>query len=420
MKSNKMKTGLLSLLLLLPAVGYSLPQTAADFDENYRSPYSLHWESIYDYGDGNEYHLGVACMGRHTDLKALMMSRIWVRTAYAYPDVVRTIETIAADAGGDEFYLVVPRSATAKVTVTADNKTIYTGSGQPFLLRCSGGTAQIALDDAEGHRVRYIPKPSDGSEFGLSDQVIEFTLTPEEKFETEQSATSNYEQESPDDIRIRIEQGRVVINFEDGATERICSMLGTKNRLKSNRYEVQGLAKNCVGIKLSDIGQDWNPILAMWMEDGTLEVLSLFSAISHDDWTSSGPRLKNIVSHTGFPSEEYTSFAVVDNRCRDYEVPIAHFASIHEMAGGNHRLLLTPDWKIRYDNYQGHYELLEESDDYGLFRLGYTMTAPDGKQVKGVFTLDRRDPEKGDIVTPVEGPIDFGASNNKNMYKVYF
>jgi hypothetical protein len=91
-------------------------------------------------------------------------------------------------------------------------------------------------------------------------------------------------------ITAYISYGKVFIRYDEDKAIAFCRNIG-KNYPFTDRMplEVQGLAGDCASLTIADIGQDVNPVIAMSLTDGSVQILDFFNALSTGDLCCSLP-----------------------------------------------------------------------------------------------------------------------------------
>lgn len=215
-------------------------------------------------------------------------------------------------------------------------------------------------------------------------------------------------------------------------------------RLPKGPIEVEGLKGAPKNFIIADIGQDYNPILCVLTEQGSVQMLSLWNAVVTGDVEAAEIPMNRIVGFKdgpGGPWEDedgtvfydYTTIYGVDARGNEYEIPLYSFDNdleyVTKVQGTDvvYQLYLSDDWKMRYvvgyylsekvEELQGRFWLISENWDEMVFRYGYELTTRmeyTGEGINtteitqtGVFDMQYSDfDSRIHVITPIEG-VDF-------------
>lgn len=203
--------------------------------------------------------------------------------------------------------------------------------------------------------------------------------------------------------------------------------------------------------------QDINPIVCLAMENGGLEIFSLFSATQTGRFDSSGPLdgFKDIEAFKDstvvdtvdgeFAGAYVTIFALNKNGdAKEIELTPSLNAEISFLQNNDdgkiteHRIVITQDWKITYstswfegdpiEEYRGRIRPLKADYDNHVFEYSYVfferlhysqdmMATSEKINLAGSFrhTSDN----SGYLVTPLSGPLTFGAQDTGSVFYEY-
>lgn len=386
--------------------------------------------------------LKVAYLGDYDSMEALRQSENFKRYLNHYPELAE-INAFTVETQGKEIYFLQPKDSQADVSIYGFNiemineskpldsgKLYYQGKGKPFLVRINMSDIHsditVFLKDATGQSVIYQPslssednsltlrnllKPDDEAPTELFDIGLGGLIEPQQKDETDLG------------IKAQIQAGKVIVTVDNNEPE-------LKNYLSAIRVEgsreVKGLAGKATGIYVSDIGQDYNPILCVLNEKGELQMLSLFHAIEHDDFQLSPVLFERVRYFSYMPNENYANILVVDEEYDDKEVEFAFIngeRSFRNPKNGEiHRLHLTPDWKVDYQitdsqgkqtaRYQGTFNVipstLQQFDE-----ASYQFRFPQGVTDVAIKMLWGEAWE----ISPIQGDVwDFGSDGGAVIY----
>lgn len=243
-------------------------------------------------------------------------------------------------------------------------------------------------------------------------------------------------------ITATVVDGVVSLDFNHQALVENGMVSEEQYQLPDAPVEVGGLSGRCVGVHIGDIGQDYNPILCMLMDDGTVDIVSLWDMMRKGDFEAAPIHFTNIVDFRnggGGPevSEEgdtiyaYVTIYGIDKDGVEHEVPLylLDYNLQHLENGVNCEFQLTQDWGLGFtigkdsevidEQYLGHFWPISQDWEKSDYEYGYEMTshmnfasdenigAEDVVSIKGVFRMHANADRSYDI-TPVEG-LNFGA-----------
>lgn len=356
----------------------------------------------------------VICVGMYTNESDLRDSGLLDRYSKSYG--LENLETVQTK--GDEWYIVIPRHSKATVKVNAveidENCNLHKSmllaerDGRPFLLRCN-----------------------------VSDLYCNVAISIEGK---DGKPLVDY---SP---MISLKYGKAFVRLSRGIDE-----------CPEGEYEIEDLSGKCGGVFIGNIGQDINPIVCLAMENGGLEIFSLFSATQTGRFDSSGPLdgFKDIEAFKDstvvdtvdgeFAGAYVTIFALDKNGdAKEIELTPSLNAEISFLQNNDdgkiteHKIVITQDWKITYstswfegdpiEEYRGRIRPLKADYDNHVFEYSYVfferlhysqdmMATSEKINLAGSFrhTSDN----SGYLVTPLSGPLTFGAQDTGSVFYEY-
>lgn len=356
----------------------------------------------------------VICVGMYTKESDLRDSGLLERYSKSYG--LENLETVQTK--GDEWYIVIPRHSKATVKVNAveidENCNLHKSmllaerDGRPFLLRCN-----------------------------VSDLYCNVAISIEGK---DGKPLVDY---SP---MISLKDGKAFVRLSRGIDE-----------CPEGEYEIEDLSGKCRGVFIGNIGQDINPIVCLAMENGGLEIFSLFSATQTGRFDSSGPLdgFKDIEAFKDstvvdtvdgeFAGAYVTIFALDKNgNAKEIELTPSLNAEISFLQNNDdgkiteHKIVITQDWKITYstswfegdpiEEYRGRIRPLKADYDNHVFEYSYVfferlhysqdmMATSEKINLAGSFrhTSDN----SGYLVTPLSGPLTFGAQDTGSVFYEY-
>lgn len=356
----------------------------------------------------------VICVGMYTKESDLRDSGLLDRYSKSYG--LENLETVQTK--GDEWYIVIPRHSKATVKVNAveidENCNLHKSmllaerDGRPFLLRCN-----------------------------VSDLYCNVAISIEGK---DGKPLVDY---SP---MISLKDGKAFVRLSRGIDE-----------CPEGEYEIEDLSGKCRGVFIGNIGQDINPIVCLAMENGGLEIFSLFSATQTGRFDSSGhlDGFKDIEAFKDstvvdtvdgeFAGAYVTIFALDKNGdAKEIELTPSLNAEISFLQNNDdgkiteHKIVITQDWKITYstswfegdpiEEYRGRIRPLKADYDNHVFEYSYVfferlhysqdmMATSEKINLAGSFrhTSDN----SGYLVTPLSGPLTFGAQDTGSVFYEY-
>lgn len=259
-------------------------------------------------------------------------------------------------------------------------------------------------------------------------------------------------------IHAEIRGNEVLLQFNRKEVEQICLGDNEAYCLPETPVMVENLKGVPQHVFIADVGQDFNPILCVLLENGDVQILSLFGTVRYCDLEASDVVLHGITSfreggggawedEDGETYYEYNTIYAVSGD-KEQEIPLClnsdclQYAEPVEGSVAICQLRLTQDWKIGYVlgweeseiamAMYGNLWPINEDFDKMVFRYGYElkqqMDFDDEEEdvkvtevsQKGVFEL-RYSESQGYTITPIEG-LDF-AGKGMNVpveYKVIF
>mgnify|MGYP000828396544 FL=1 len=356
----------------------------------------------------------VICVGMYTKESDLRDS--WLLERYSKSYGLENLETVQTK--GDEWYIVIPRHSKATVKVNAveidENCNLHKSmllaerDGRPFLLRCN-----------------------------VSDLYCNVAISIEGK---DGKPLVDY---SP---MISLKDGKAFVRLSRAIDE-----------CPEGEYEIEDLSGKCRGVFIGNIGQDINPIVCLAMENGGLEIFSLFSATQTGRFDSSGPLdgFKDIEAFKDstvvdtvdgeFAGAYVTIFALDKNgNAKEIELTPSLNAEISFLQNNDdgkiteHKIVITQDWKITYstswfegdpiEEYRGRIRPLKADYNNHVFEYSYVfferlhysqdmMATSEKINLAGSFrhTSDN----SGYLVTPLSGPLTFGVQDTGSVFYEY-
>lgn len=392
--------------------------------------------------------MAVAFLGYYDSFGSFEASPSYPRLSKAFPQIVEAAQVVCGL--GREIYLVVPRDPMATLAVneageyvTDANREVFyrLEEGKPVLLLNNWyeTNSQLVCTDHEGRSVTYSPaidpesgvlvRPADGSVHDISLPLPK----PMEGY-TFFDYGVDFDDRSLG-IQVSLKAGQPILTSASGPL----TFIGFEEDsivLADGDKVFEGINGLCKGVFLGTIGQDYNPVACVVMDDGTLKMCTLFYAMRHGGPELSGvlPGFKDVTgfeSGGGGPWEdeesgetlyEYETIYVQDARGGRTELPYFADYGVYLAEDENFRyeVTLTPDW--RYSVYQND---AEEYFPYKMF-FGSFSEKEAGEDVqrfafRRAYGTSDIQVEQGDLnykydYTPVTGT--FTATRRDLSYEV--
>ena len=333
-----------------------------------------------------------------------------------FPSLRKTTR-FTVETEGDEVFYIIPRFSDATITVKdyvldlddgvkeVIDKTLYEGKSTPLLIRCnlSDLHPNITVTITGNGRAETFNPVSSFDAWNYN--YLQFiSLIDESEFETVREGFSleHVYQGVFAGITAKVINGEVTLSYDH---EEAVYALSETEVVINDTYAIEGLSGVCKGVFIGDVGQDYNPILCCLLEDGGVEVLSLYQALRNYDFSTSG-RLHGhndviSVSNEGVGGEEgggYITLFTSDATGNKKEIDFNAFLNgewIYETHDENgyfrYIIYLSADWKITYiyglvdsealEMYMGTCHILEESETVIIYE--YEMKEPDRAEMTG-------------------------------------
>ena len=305
--------------------------------------------------------------------------------------------------GKDEIKLYIHRAQKdeyGNIEPVADAMLGYGEVGKPisFVSNFEGEDCPIVVEAVDGVGRRAYWSPAFDAEGNLKTNTdfiaLEMeTITEPEKKEKQISDKVELPQIG---MNVVLEDGEVYLDIEDiDKFKNYYVSIPYNTPLKSQRYALEKMSGKCKGIFVGDIGQNFNPVLCMLMENGGVEILDIYHAVTFGNLMTSG-LLEGFENMVGFEtggggafeidgqiSYAYHTVYAIDEKGKKKEM--RYYPTIqpdfYEDYSGD-VLRMTPDGKIvvtveSEDNsrirYYGRYSMKEIGDKYTLFDVEYQM-----------------------------------------------
>ena len=383
--------------------------------------------------------MAVAFLGYYDSFGAFEASPSFIPLTQAFPQIV---EAKRVDCGiGREIYLVVPRDAMATLAVdedgeyiTDENREVYYRSeeGTPVLIYNNWWQGEpsslVVCTDSEGRTTMYNPQinartgalktPSDGS---IRD--ISLPMPAPMKDYTSFEYGEIYDGSSLG-LSVSLRAGQPVLTCAAAPMVRL-GFDEDDISLRDGDNFFDGINGRCKGVFLGDIGQDYNPVVCVVMEDGSVKMSGVFYAMLHGGPALSDalPGFKDVTGFEcggggGYEDEdgemiyEYGTIYALDERGGRTEIPYFVGSGTFNGMDGVHyfEATLTPDWNFSISAYhledgdlcefwRGHFSEAEAGDEQMTYRFhtiydgvydGYELDGKDVSQT-GTFTVRERD-----------------------------
>lgn len=400
----------------------------------------------------------VAFLGTYQKEDALRSSRLFDRFSQSYG----LADIPSVKTSGDEWYLVIPRHTDAEIKVSSaeigEDGSLKVSSqlcdrdGKPFLLKCNvsdlHGNTIIHITDKDGRTLDYTPSLSlENGSLALADNVLNITgklkpVKPQPKAHYSLHEFMVQEAGFPE-INAFIHDGKAFVSLSQSVDE-----------CPAGEYEIEGLSGKCHGLFISDIGQDINPVVCLAMENGGLEILSVFNSTRNGDFRSSGllDGFKDIEAfkdstvtdmYDGEIAGAYVTIFAFDKNGKGKEIElnttatteISFLSTVEGERITEHKLFLSPDWKIRYstgwlggdpiEECLGRIRPLKIDYDNNIFEYSYEISERlvygqddvanvEKTNMKGSFRM--YEDNNGFVVTRLSGPLTFGFNDEDGVF----
>ena len=346
--------------------------------------------------------MAVAFLGYYDSFGAFSSAPSFIRLSRAFPQIV---EAAQVEAGvGRELYLVIPRDPQAVISVreaeasAADESgLLHRGDpGMPVLVHNNffGPDTRVSCTDPSGQEVSLVPQvdPASGGVVCPAG-VRDVSLPLPAPLEGLTACDYGTDFDGRDlGIRLRLESGRPVLTVRPEPL----ALLGfdaAEFSLLDGDNEFAGVNGLCKGVFLGTIGQDYNPVACVVMENGELKICTVFFAVQHGgpELSDALPEFKDVVSlesgvmpepgEDGEPMPEYETIYALDARGGRIEVPHFQDYGLFVASDGDATVEaeLTPDWQFRLSRYgedglldevcEGSFSELERGDGLDRFRF---------------------------------------------------
>ena len=334
--------------------------------------------------------LAVGFLGYYDSFGAFEASPSYVQLTKDFPEIV---EAAKVECGiGRQIYLVIPRDPMASLAVNEDgeyvtdeNRRVFYRSeeGKPVLLLNNwyGENSLISIVDNDGHAALYTPAiniqgalvvPGDGS-------VHDISLPMPEPMEGYTFFDYGTDFDNNDlGIRVRLQGGQPVLTCSAAPLTNI-GYNEDSIVLADGDNPFSGINGRCKGVFLGTIGQDYNPVACVVMENGDVKMASIIYAMQHGgpDLSSALPGFKDVTGfesgggggwedeETGETIYEYETIYALDARGGRTEIPYFADYGTYRSLNDHHtyEAIVTPDWNYALFCY--------DVEDYSLCEAYY-------------------------------------------------
>ena len=363
--------------------------------------------------------LAVGFLGYYDSFGAFEASPSYLQLTKTYPQIV---EAAQVDCGiGRQIYLVIPRDPAATIAVdeegsyiTDDNRRVFYRSeeGRPVLLLNNWyePNSLVVCTDNDGRSIEYIPDIDDVTGALKKDAAIHDISRPIPK-PVEGLTFFDYGTDFNDNslgVSVRLQAGRPILTMSAAPLEAI-GYDPDSFVIADGDNEFNGINGLCKGVFLGTIGQDYNPVVCVLMDNGDIKKCTAFYAMRHGEPELS-PVLPGFKDVTGFESGgggewvdeesgedfyEYETIYALDARGGRTEIP--HFVDYgHYMGKDRDAVLeveLSPDWRFYLSRFMEDGSLADVFNGYFSEKV-----RSDGPDVFDYRIETRSRIEDGDIV----------------------
>ena len=364
-------------LLILGLAALMLPALVACGGGPQKAGGQIKWE------DDNL--LAVAFLGYYDSFGAFENSPSYVSLTKAFPQIV---EAAQVEAGiGRELYLVVPRDPMATLAVdedgeyvTDDNRRVFYRSeeGKPVLILNNWyeENSLVVCTDNEGRSTLYTPGIDDRGTLKVpkDDSVLDISLPMPKPLEGYTFFDYGDDGDGHDfGIRLSLKAGQPILT--SSAAPLTYFGFDEDSIVEADGDKVfSGINGLCKGVFLGTIGQDYNPVACVVMEDGSVKTCGIFYAMQHGE-PALGAALPGFKDVTGLESGggglvdlgdgdsfyEYVTIYALDARGGRTEIPYFLDAGIYYGRDDEYiyEISLTPEWRynvlcISREDYSPH------------------------------------------------------------------
>jgi len=345
--------------------------------------------------------MAVAFLGYYDTFEGFEASPSYARLTRTFPQIVEATQVKCGL--GREIYLVVPRDPMATLAVnsagnyvTDENRQVYYRheTGKPVLLLNNWyqTNSQVVCTDSEGNTATYSPaidkstgildKASDGTVHDISLPLPE----PMKDY-----VYFNYSEGSDMDlgIRLRLQAGQPVLSLTASALKQI-GFEEDAIVMADGDNEFNGINGVCKGVFLGTIGQDYNPVACVVMENGDVKMCSIFYAMQHGgpDLSDALPGFKDVTGlenggggpwveeESGETYYEYETIYALDARGDRTEIPyfMDYGTYLARGDGKEYEVHLTPDWQYALT--------IWDNEEIDIFSNGYFYEPEAGDSVR--------------------------------------
>lgn len=253
-------------------------------------------------------------------------------------------------------------------------------------------------------------------------------------------------------VKAEIKEGSVWLTFDKEQVVYQTTNDEDVYRLPDWPVEVEGLLGEPQSLCISDIGQDFNPILCVLLPDGKVQILNLWNSTVTGDLDATLLPFEGVVGFEAGPGGEYetedgeigfdyVTIYAIDDKGGKVEIPMYLLEHNLEYAEDFdelvYRLYLSGDWKMMYviddrandrmEEERGRFWEIESDWDNMVFRFGYELNEAfvysengvkgNDENATGIFEIRQNEGEwDAYYVTPIEG-IDFCQKGFGNPVK---
>lgn len=318
--------------------------------------------------------MAVAFLGYYDSFAEFEASPSYIPLTETFPQIVGASQVLCGI--GRELYLVVPRDPMATLAVneageyvTDANREVFYRSeeGKPVLLLNNWyeHNSQVNCTDNDGHSATYYPgidRHTGVLEAAPDGSVHDISLPMPKPLEGYTSFSYGEVFEGADiGLSVRLEAGQPILTCS-AAPMTLIGYDEDSIVLADGDNTFDGINGRCKGVFLGDIGQDFNPVLCVLMENGDVKKCSIFYAMQHGGPVLSDtlPDFKDVTGfeigggggwvdeETGETVYDYTTIYALDARGGRTEIPDFVFDGLYMAEDGDYtyEVTLTPDWNF--------------------------------------------------------------------------
>ena len=373
--------------------------------------------------------VAVAFLGYYDSFAAFRSAPSYVRLSRTFPQLVEAAEV---EAGlGRELYLVLPRTPETSVAVLGEgalvsedgSREFWRAAGTPLLVHCNfyEPNCRVVCGDGAGDPVGFLLQVDPGSGALVLPAAGAHDISLPVPAPMEGYTAFDYGTDFEDrdlGIRLRLEAGKPVLTIA-AAPLAALGYDADSFRLSDGDNPFSGINGLCKGVFLGTIGQDYNPVACVVMENGDIKKCSVFYAMQQGEPELSGalPGFKDVVGfENGVGGDfEYATIYAVDARGGSTEIP--HFNDyclfLAQDGGASVEATLSPDWRFYVNR-------ISEDGAFEIYNGTFSLTDRRAGEDRFQYRLEQYARQEGDEFQTVKrtGKGSFTARDVDGSFEV--